>query len=89
MVASLIRANMGSDARIYELQKATALINCLDSNAKFNQEIKSAFSIEQSGLRFRYGEMDPGPWIRIADERVQKISQLIRELAKVADDMNA
>ena len=88
MVASLIRANSGSDARIYELQKATALIHCLDSNAKLN-EMKSTFTIEQSGLRFRFGEMDPGQWIRIADERVRKISALIKELAKVADDMNS
>lgn len=72
--------NDSTDYNIFELMKAHQLMDCMEVHADVD------FKHIQHGIKFHFPEQDPLPWIRLAEERVNRYVQLIQDLNKSADD---
>ena len=66
---------------IFELTKVNKLLECVDKTS-----VTDLRSLSNDGVRFRNNEQNPDHWLKMADERLVRLTRLINEFSRLADD---
>ena len=66
---------------VFELPKVNKLLECVDKN--YSGDLKN---LPTEGVRFRTNEQNPDQWLRMADERLQRLTKYVNEFSRLADD---